>query len=71
MFTWPRIRSRFVANLFLITPTLEPRLDESFYEDEGQLAAELATQLPDGLVTQPLPEVDLDEFEKLYIWFLS
>ena len=71
MFTWPRIRSRFVANLFLITPTLEPRLDENFYQDEGQLAAELATPLPKGLLGQPLPEIDSYEFEKLYDWYLS
>lgn len=71
MFAWPRIRSKFVANLFFITPTLESRRDENFYEDEEQFSAELAALLPDSLVPQPLPEADPHEFEKLYIWFLS
>lgn len=71
MFACPRIRSKFVANLFFITPILESRWNENFYEDEEQLVVELATPLPDSLVPKSLPEVDPDEFEKLDIWFLS
>jgi hypothetical protein len=71
MFVWLRMRFKFVTNLLSITPTLGLYRDAYFFEDEEQLAMELAAPLPDGLVPQHLPEVDPDEFEKLYIWFLS
>jgi len=45
--------------------------DESFYEDEEQLADELAAALPEELENQPQPEIDPDEFDELYTWFLA
>ncbi|MGW8251803.1 MAG: hypothetical protein ACWGO1_14260 [Anaerolineales bacterium] len=54
-----------------MTPALGSHPDENFYHDEEQLAAELAAPLPESLTPQPLPEVDPDEFEKIYRWYLS
>ena len=45
--------------------------DFSFELDEQELANEWQTRLPDGLQEQKSPEVDADEFEALYKWFLS
>jgi hypothetical protein len=50
-----------------------PELEVYIYDDEEQLAAGLAEQQPEGLAFQPLAtsEIDPDDFEKLYNWFLS
>lgn len=46
-------------------------LDEYIHGFEEQLAAEPACALPEGLAQSPLPEIDPDEFEHLYSWFLA
>jgi hypothetical protein len=68
MTTQTKIHSISIFDLFILAPQ---RLDENFYEDEEQLAAELAAPLPGWLADQPLPEIDPDEFERLYTWFLA
>jgi hypothetical protein len=70
MNTCSQIPTLSILNLFLPVLATPLRPDENFY-DEGQLADELPTWLPEGLVCPPPPEVDPDEFEKLYQWFLS
>lgn len=65
-----QIQKRFRSVTELCTPALAPA-DENFYEDEAQLAAELAIPLPECLVQTAQPEVAADEFEKVYEWFLS
>ena len=42
-----------------------------FLDDEALLAAEMSDTLPCSVKTQPLPEIDPDDFESLYQWFLS
>jgi hypothetical protein len=61
------------ATFDLFTLTLEEpvRPDENFYEDEQQLADDLATPLPEELENQPQPEIDPDAFDELYAWFLT
>jgi hypothetical protein len=46
-------------------------LDEYFHGFEEQLAAEPASAISEGLAQLPLPEIDPDEFEHLYSWFLA
>jgi hypothetical protein len=46
-------------------------LDEYFHGFVEQLASEPACALPEGLAQSPLPEIDPDEFEHLYSWFLA
>lgn len=41
------------------------------YDDEEQLATEMAQALSEHMQDQPLPDIDPDDFEKLYRWFLS
>lgn len=57
--------------VFPIAPSTRSRFEDAFHEDQDQLAAELAALLPGNLVCPPLLEVDLDEIEKPYLWFLS
>lgn len=45
--------------------------DFSFEIDKLELTNEWQTRLPDSLQEQKPPEVDADEFETLYKWFLS
>ena len=40
-------------------------------DDEDQLAAEMERSLLDIMQDQPLPDIDPDDFEKLYHWFYS
>jgi hypothetical protein len=71
MINSPETRPISIFEIFHINLRLRPRPDENFSEDEKQLADALAAHLPDSLAPQPLPEIDPDEFEKLYGWFLS
>jgi hypothetical protein len=57
--------------VFPIASSTRSRFEDAFHEDQDPLAADLAAPLPCNLVCLPLPEVDPDEFEKLYLWFLS
>ena len=41
------------------------------YDDEEQLAVEMAQALSEHVQDQPLPDIDPDDFEKIYRWFLS
>jgi len=49
----------------------DARQDVCPFDDEEQLAAEMARSLPEHMLDQPLPDIDPDDFEKLYHWFLS
>jgi hypothetical protein len=60
-----------IFNLLALTPETQSHLDENFYEDERQLADEIAAPLPEELENQPQPEIDPDDFEELYTWFLA
>jgi hypothetical protein len=68
MITQTLNHSIYILNLFSLPPICP---DEIIYDDEQQLAAELSTPIPQGILNQPLPEIDPDEFELLYGWFLS
>jgi hypothetical protein len=68
MDTWLRKPTCSIFDLFTAIPA---PLDEDFYGLEEQLAVELAEPLPEGLAQTTLPEVDPDEFEQLYGWFLA
>ena len=60
-------------SIFILSPfsLLTARSGEVIYDDEQQLAAEFAAAFSKNHFTQPLPEIDPDDFEKLYTWFLS
>lgn len=45
--------------------------DYGFDFDEEEIGRELLAPLPSSLLTQPLPEVDADEFEQTFHYFLS
>ena len=45
--------------------------DFGYEINEDDLASEMLVQLPDNLLGQTPPEVDPDEFESIYKWFLS
>lgn len=60
-----------IFDLFALTPESPARSDENFYEDEGQLAGDLAAPLPEEFENLPQPEIDPDDFEELYTWFLA
>jgi hypothetical protein len=66
--TW--LQKQIISKFDFFTIIPDP-LDEDFYGLEGQLAAELAAPLPDELAQPTLPEIDPDDFERLYQWFLA
>jgi hypothetical protein len=39
--------------------------------DEAEIALEIHTQLSASTADQASPEVDADEFESCYLWFIS
>ena len=41
------------------------------YDDEATLAIEMAQALPVNTQDQARPEIDPDDFEELYQWFIS
>ncbi len=45
--------------------------DYGFDIDEDELASELLARLPNSLNEQTIPEIDPNEFETMYQWFLS
>jgi hypothetical protein len=45
--------------------------DYGFDFDEEEIARELVTPLPASLSTQAIPEVDADDFEQIFQYFLS
>ena len=45
--------------------------DYGFDFDEEEIGRELLAPLPASLSTQTIPEVDADEFEKVFHYFLS
>jgi hypothetical protein len=58
-------------DLLPLIPETPAHPDENFYEDEEQLAADLAASLPDDLENQPQPDIDPEAFDELYAWFLT
>ena len=63
------LQTNDIFDMLSIAPT--PLPENPFIEDEEEMAAELAASLPDCLQNQPLPDIEADEFEKVYSWFLS
>jgi len=55
-------------NIFSLPIT---RQDVSPYDDEDQLATEIACSLHESTLDQLVPDINPDDFEKLYQWFLS
>lgn len=60
-----------IFGLSPLPPENPTRPDENFYEDERQLAEDLAAPLPEELENRPEFEIDPDEFDELYAWFLT
>lgn len=69
-----------VCNLFVVHPSKQPRpsrpirvsrQDLEYEIDENDLARELRAQQSDTLEDQATPEIDPDEFESVYGWFIS
>ncbi|HEX6305430.1 MAG TPA: hypothetical protein VFZ76_14645 [Anaerolineales bacterium] len=69
-----------VCNLFVVNPSKQPRpsrpirvsrQDLGYEIDENDLARELQAQLSDSFEDQAIPEIDPDQFESIYCWFLS
>ena len=71
------VKSTLIWNLFslplcLPMSAIEISPQDFGYEiNEDELAGEMLVQLPDDLLGQTPPEVDRDEFESVYKWFLS
>lgn len=68
MITKSQISLSSIFSLFTVANTHQ---NYYYYENEDDLAAELSAPRPDGINFQSLPEIDADEFEHLYTWFLS
>ncbi|HLE51735.1 MAG TPA: hypothetical protein VI755_06710 [Anaerolineales bacterium] len=71
------VKSTLIWNLFslpvyvsLCPIEISPQ-DFGYEINEDELASEMRVQLPDDLIWQPIPEVDPDDFETVYNWFLS
>ena len=71
------VKSTLIWNIFSLalsipTSPIEISPQDFGYEiNEDELASEMRVQLPDDLIWQPIPEVDPDDFETVYNWFLS
>ena len=48
-----------------------PGPDRDFYAGDAELGEELSAPRPAGVVLQSLPEIDADEFETSFKWFLA
>lgn len=68
MDTWLRKQMISIFDLFTVNP-IPP--DENFYGLEEHLAIELASRSLRDLTSAPLPEIEPDDFELLYGWFLA
>ena len=71
-----RIESKInIFDLFTLSPetsaSIEWQAGQEFYEDEEDLARELAAPEPAGVIGQWPPEIDPDEFEASYQWFIA
>ena len=71
------VKSTLIWNLFslpvyvsLCPIEISPQ-DFGYEINEDELASEMLVQLPDDLLGQTTPEVNPDEFETVYKWFLS
>ena len=72
-------RTICIFDLFSLVPEIStpprwettPEPDRKFYDDEAELAEELYAPLPVGMIIQRPPEIDPDEFEARYQWFLA
>ncbi|MBI5962289.1 MAG: hypothetical protein HY863_02340 [Chloroflexi bacterium] len=62
---------RFTFALPIAQPIQANPYDYGFDFDEDELGRELLAALPASLSIQPFPEVDADEFEKTFHYFLS
>ena len=60
------IRPFASLNIFSLSATQQA---ESTYDEE--LAAEIACYAHEHTADQPIPDIDPDDFEKLYRWFLT
>ncbi len=66
------IRNLFSLPIYIPQSHLEISAQELGYEiNEDEVANELGTQLPEKVSWQPIPEVEPEEFETVYKWFLS
>ena len=64
--------SIFSLPVYIPISTTSITAKEIGYEiDEDDLAREMLAPLPTSLQDQPAPQVDPDEFDKIYKWFLS
>ena len=61
---------RSIASLNIFALPLAQYVASPF-DDEDQLAAELACALHEHTPDQPLPDIEPDDFEKIYSWFLA
>ena len=77
MNTQSLVKTTLIWNLFSLPfcipkSPIEISPQEFGYEiNEDDLASEMLVQLPDDLLGQTTPEVNPDEFETVYKWFLS
>lgn len=60
-----------LINLPSTQPIQASSRDYGFDFDEEEIARELHAPLPVGLSTPTIPEVEADEFEACYLWFIS
>lgn len=66
------IRNLFSLPIYIPQSQLEIAAQELGYEiNEDEVANELGVQLPKDVSWQPIPEVEPEEFETVYGWFLS
>ena len=57
--------------IFHLFSLLTTQPEQSLFDEEQQLAAELTAALQKKIEYQRLPDIDPDDFEDLYTWFLS
>jgi hypothetical protein len=64
--------SIFSLPVYISTPKTSLSAKEIGYEiDKDEMGSEVLAQLPASVKDQPAPQVDPDDFETLYKWFLS
>ena len=69
--TTSAIFCNFVVAIHEEEQVYAPSRDYGFDFDEEELAHELIAPLPASLADQPIPEVEANEFESFYQYFLS
>jgi hypothetical protein len=65
-----RLRKQMISIFDLFTANPTPP-DENFYGLEEHLATELASWSLKDQISAPFPEIEPDEFEQLYGWFMG